>query len=121
MRTHGLVIVLALLSAGCASAHRASTAGSSSPELSPLQSCETRELKLAGADVVVTANADGSAATIQVAGAPSATARKAALGAARSAFGCPRRDLQTVAHQSKWGLVTWTDPCGHPVSGSSSH
>lgn len=107
-----------LLGAGGCAARHAETAVSAaaSADLAPLHGCETRELTLAGADVVVAANADGTLATVSVAGAADASARAAALREALRIFGPVRRDTEIVARQSKWGLVTWTDRCGRPQS-----
>lgn len=120
MRKRVFAISLALTLAGCASAHRTAATGSPVPALAPLRACETRELTVDGTDVVVAANADGTAASIEVVGARSAAARNEVLRAVRGAFGPARRDPEAIAHQSKWGLVTWTDRCGHPVAGASA-
>ncbi|HKU81776.1 MAG TPA: hypothetical protein VJP76_06355 [Candidatus Tumulicola sp.] len=110
MRAAALMLTSLVALCGCAAARHASAANA---DLSALRPCETRTVTLDGADVVVAANADGSVATIAVpTSAPSAAE---ALRQARAVFGLPRVDTQRVAHQSKWGLVIWTDRCGRPV------
>ena len=69
-----------------------------------------------GTDVVVAANADGTAASMRPSGARNAAARNEVLRAVRARSG-PRGAIPgSIAHQSKWGLVTWTDRCGRPVA-----
>jgi hypothetical protein len=109
---------LILLCAACGQHRTDSDAGTVSPSPSPvpLQSCETRELNLDGADLVVQANADGSPASIIVVRAPNDDARAKALDAAHHAFGAPHRDGQMMQRTSKWGITTLADACGRPVS-----
>lgn len=113
MRTGALLLTSLIALAGCASARHAGAASENAADFTALQPCETRTLMFDGATVVVTANADGSVASIAVPG--NAPSRAQALRQARAAFGAPRVDLERVARQSKWGLVTWTDRCGRPV------
>jgi len=121
VRANALVSVTLLVLAGCAGGHARSD-GSPSPQPSPdkLRSCETRELTLDGADVVVQANVDGSAASIVVVRAPSDDAREKALDDARDDFGDPSPDTRTKVEQIKDGLTQVTDLCGRPVVPSAS-
>ncbi|HEY5425315.1 MAG TPA: hypothetical protein VIJ77_02100 [Candidatus Tumulicola sp.] len=112
-----LLVALALAAAGCSGARHAADAESSpNAKPSPLSACETRALTLDGTIVVVAGNADGTLASVTVAGpAKSAAARAKALRAVRAAFGPPLRDSAVIEHTSKWGLTTYADRCGHPV------
>jgi hypothetical protein len=119
VRTHHLLQLAALFAlTACASNHRstaaqAATAAQSSP--APLHGCETRELTLDDADIVVNGNIDGTLASYVIVRAPSPSTRARAIVDVRNDFGLPRPDTQIIAHQSKWGLTTYTDRCGHPV------
>ena len=115
-RLAALAACLLGAASGCVARHAETVSAAASADLAPLHGCETRELTLAGADVVVSANADGTLATVAVAGATAARDRAAALREALRVFGPVRRDTEIVARQSKWGLVTWTDRCGRPQS-----
>ncbi len=114
----GLIgIALALVVTGCANGRRASSAEASpNAAPSPLAACETRELTLGGADLVIAGNADGTLASVTVVRVANATDRKKALHAVRVAFGPALRDTAVIAHASKWGLTTWTDRCGRAVA-----
>lgn len=113
-----LFVALALAGAGCSGARHAADARSSpNARPSPLSSCETRALTLDGTTVVVAGNADGTLASVTVAGpVKSAAARAKVLRQVRAAFGPPLRDSAVVEHTSKWGLTMYTDRCGHPVA-----
>ncbi|MBV8118226.1 MAG: hypothetical protein JOZ01_09620 [Candidatus Eremiobacteraeota bacterium] len=115
MRTRAsLAIVLALAVTGCTTSHRA--ANSSDAELSPLGSCETRVISLPGTQLVVNANADASLGSVRVVHAAGDAERDRALATVNRAFGRAHPDTSVVARQSKWGLTTFTDPCGRPVT-----
>ena len=121
MRPYALLSLAALALAACSHAHDdASNGASASASPPPLRSCETRELKLDGADLIVQANIDGSPATIDVASAPDDGVRAKAAAEARAAFGEPRLDPRTTTKPNKWGIIQITDMCGHPVSAAPS-
>jgi len=86
----------------------------------PLRSCEVRALSLDGADVIVDANADGSAASIVVVHAPDKAARSKAYDDAVHDFGDPHPDTRTQMRQFKDGLTRLTDYCGRPVMPSAT-
>jgi hypothetical protein len=109
----GLSLIFALT--GCAHGHHAAADASPAAALGALGACETRDLHLDDAHLIVSANADGTPTSILVIGAASPEAAAQAQRQAEHAFGSPHRDTEAVAHQSKWGLVTWTDRCGHPL------
>jgi len=83
-----------------------------------LQSCETRELSLDGANLVVQANVDQTPASIIVVRAPDDDTRAKAFQDARKLFGDPHPDDRTQSRQYKWGLVQVVDMCGRPVMAS---
>lgn len=114
----GLIgIALALVVTGCANGRRASGAEASpNAASSPLAACETRELTLGGADLVIGGNADGTLASVTVVKVANAADRKRALRDVRATFGPTVRDTAVIAHASKWGLTTWTDRCGRAVA-----
>lgn len=119
MRTHYLLLTLALLAACSGHAQNdASPAPNATP--SPLAACEIRELNLDGADLVVQANLDGTAASITVVKSPDDDVRTKAFQDAVKFFGTPRPDTRTQTRQYKWGLTQLTDMCGRPVIGSPS-
>ncbi len=105
------VLVVAL--GACTSSHHAPQSPSASPSV--LVSCETRVMTVDGAEIVVTANVDGSLASVEIVNEPNLAAGTRAIDDAVHAFGPVRRDSHVVARQSKWGLATLTDPCGRPV------
>jgi hypothetical protein len=106
------VLIVAL--GACASSHHGAQ---SSPSASPsaLGSCETRVMTVDGAEIVVTANVNGSLASVEIVNEPNHATGTRAVDDAVHAFGPVRRDSRVVARQSKWGLATLTDPCGRPV------
>jgi hypothetical protein len=108
-----LCLIFALTA--CARGRHAAVDASPAAALGPLGACETRDLQLDDAHLVVSANADGTPTSILVIGAASPEAAAQAQRQAERAFGPPHRDAEAIAHQSKWGLVTWTDRCGHPL------
>jgi hypothetical protein len=116
MRAYAVLALAALVlaSVDCAGARHAAADSRTvfPPRLHP---CETRELTVDGADIVVASNADASLASVRVVKAPNAIARREALHDVHGALGPVQRDASVVAHQSKWGLTTWTDRCGNPV------
>lgn len=120
MRTYALFSVAALSLLAACTGSRADDAASASPSPlaspAPLRACETRELTIDGADVVVQANVDRTLGAIVVAHADDDTIRTHALADAAKLFGEPHPDTRTTQRQSKWGLIQITDPCGRPVS-----
>jgi hypothetical protein len=85
-----------------------------------MQSCESRELSLDGADLVVQSNVDRTLASIVVIRAPDDDARAKAFEDARKYFGDPHPDKRTQSRQFKWGLTQIVDMCGRPVMPASS-
>jgi hypothetical protein len=119
MRTNALVgVTLALAVAGCVGSRHATTAPRN-VSLVPLGSCETRVLSLRGADLVVNANADSTLASVRVVNATNHLARDQALATVYHTFGAVHLDTDVVARESKWGLATWTDRCGRPITFTS--
>ncbi len=115
MRTYALLaITLAITIAGCTSSRHVTSA--SKPALSALAPCESREVSLDGADAVVTSNADSTLASVHFVDGASVAARRQALVTMYRAFGTIHVDTGLVARSSKWGLATWTDRCGRPVT-----
>lgn len=114
MRYALVAITFALAIGGCATARRGPAAQNTA--LSQLGSCETRVISLPGAELVVNANADGTLAAVRLIRAAGHAARYEALATVHRAFGPAHPDAGLVARQSKWGLTTWTDPCGRPVT-----
>ena len=114
MRSHALLAVaLAVVTAGCG-ARRAATAPSQ--DLSPLAACESREITLDGADVLLTSNADSSLASVHVRNVTNDALRRDVLRDVYRTFGVIHVDTETVAKSNKWGLTTWTDRCGRPIT-----
>ncbi len=103
--------VAALLCA-CGGNHAAAT-GSLTQTLQP---CETREVTLDGATLVLHVNADAKLGTVEVASAPDAAQRAAALADIEKTFGQPHPDNRVMQRPGKWGLSVLTDPCGHVVT-----
>lgn len=124
MRTYALFSVAALSLLAACTGSRADDAASASPSPlaspAPLRACETRELTIDGADVVVQANVDRTLGAIVVAHADDDAARTHALADAAKLFGEPHPDTRTTERPSKWGLVAVTDMCGRTVTPSSS-
>lgn len=120
MRTHHLLLALALALAACSghAGNDASPAPNATP--SPLAACEVRELHLDGAELVVQANLDGTAASIVIVRSPNDDVRAKAFQDAVKFFGEPHPDTRTMTRQYKWGLTQLTDMCGRPVIGSPS-
>lgn len=115
MRTIALCsVTVAALLAGCNAAHR--NAAASATALAALTPCESREITLDGADVLLTANADSSLASVHVVDTAGEPARRKALEDVYRRFGQTRADTAVVAHTTKWGLTTWTDRCGRPIT-----
>jgi hypothetical protein len=116
MRTYALLgMTLTLVLAGCTSSRHVASASHNVP-LTPLGSCETRVVTLDGVDLVLNANADSSLASVRVVKAANGASSREALSAIYRAFGSVRADTDLVARSSKWGLATWTDRCGRPVT-----
>ena len=113
MRLAALAFVLLVVA--CSHAHRTARTPGPSPSPPPLGSCETRIVDVDGAQAVITSNADGSLASVEIVKAPDAATRVKAIDDATHYFGPVRRDTRVVARQSRWGLTTYTDPCGRPV------
>jgi hypothetical protein len=122
MRAPTLVCAVALLALSACAAQRAQA--TSSPDATrspvPLQACETRELTMDGADLVIQANVDQTVASILVVRAPDDDARAKAFEDARKVFGDPRPDNRTQSRQYKWGLTQLVDMCGRPVMPSNA-
>lgn len=115
MRAFALVaLALAPLLAGC-NGHR-SDASASNAELAPLAPCESREITLDDADVLLTSNADSSLASVHVRGTTNDAIRRDVLKDVYRTFGTIRIDTSVIARTSKWGLTTWTDRCGRPIT-----
>ena len=99
----------------CSSTKQAAQSPNASP--APLRSCELRALTIDAAELIVESNADGTLASVTVVKAPDEATRVEAIDDVLRRFGPARRDARIVAHQSRWwGLTTYTDPCGHPVT-----
>ena len=109
-----LVVALAALLAGCTGQRR--NANASNAELSPLGPCESREIALDGADVLLTSNSDSSLASVHVRGVSGDPVRRDVLKDVYRTFGTIRIDTSVIARTSKWGLTTWTDRCGRPIT-----
>ena len=120
MRTQVFVLVTLLVPAACGGAHSDSTkaeqANSSAPTPLPLRVCETRELTLDGVDMVLTANIDGTLASMTIVRAPDRDAEDKAVAEVRKLFGVPRSDTRTQTSANKWGIVGTTDLCGRPTA-----
>src|SRR5580658_10369404 len=118
MRTNVSVRAVALIAltscSGVAHSQSAAAPGAAASP-APLQACETRELTLDGADVVVQSNVDSTAASILVVRAPNDDVRAKAFEDARKIFGDPRPDQRTQSRQFKWGLTQVVDMCGRPA------
>ena len=119
------VALLALASAlaGCAARKPAGGTQSSAspsplPSLAPLQSCETRELRYDGAEVLLVANVDRTLASLTVVASRSAAARKRATAEIEAQLGTPHLDTRVEQRPWKDGLVELTDPCGRLVTPS---
>ena len=91
-----------------------SAGADAAPAFAPLRSCETRELSIDGADVIVVGNADARPGSITVSG-PDERARAEARNAIVRAFGEPSPDPRTFQRQWKYGLVRVTDACGRVI------
>ena len=115
MRTHVLVLLTLAAVAGCGG-NRAQSSAEASPSPSPLRACETREVTLDGVDMVLQANIDGTPSSMTIVHAADRDAQDKAVEEARKLFGAPHPDARTMTHQSKWGIVEITDPCGRPVT-----
>ena len=121
MRTNPYVqLTLLLLVTGCAAHQHPASDASPLPSPAPLQSCETRELTVDGADVVVHANIDSTLGSAVVLRAPSEDARTAALADVQRFFGTLSPETRTVTTLNKWGVPLVTDPCGRPVEPTPS-
>lgn len=66
--------------------------------------------------MLVQTNIDGTPAQFTIVHAPNRDAQDKAVEDARKAFGDPHRDPRMMTHQSKWGILEFTDACGRPVS-----
>ena len=120
VRRYLVPIFAAVVLASCSSASNASdsSGATASPDAtpSPLKACETREVTLDGADLVVTANADATLSSVRVVDSNDNAASTAAEQSAERAFGPLHRDTRVIAHQNKWGLTTFSDECGRPAT-----
>jgi len=115
-----LQLILLLATAGCAAHRSADATATPIPSPAPLASCETRELTIDGADIVVHANLDATLGSAVVLRAPSEDARNAVLADVQRIFGSIVPDTRTVTTLNKWGVPLVTDPCGRPVTLSAS-
>lgn len=107
-----LALVLAVETAGCGGQRHTAV----SKDLSPLTPCESREIRLDGADVLLTSNSDSSLASVHVRNAANDAIRRDVLRDVYRTFGAIHIDTETVARSNKWGLTTWTDRCGRPIT-----
>jgi len=108
-----LALALVTVVAGCAN-QRHDTAESKA--LSALQPCESREITLDGADVLLTSNADSTLASVHVADSASEAVRRDILKDVTRTLGAIHIDTGVVERTTKWGLTTWTDRCGRPIT-----
>ena len=106
-------VALLVVPAGCTGQRRDAA---SSQALSPLTPCESREIALDGADVLLTSNADSSLASVHLRGPATELERRQVLRDVYRTFGVMHVDTDVVARTSKWGLTTWTDRCGRPIT-----
>ncbi len=127
MRPHPyLPIALIVLSGtlfGCARQREPAAAqAGDSPKpratIAPLQSCETRELRYDGSEVMLVANADRSLASLTVVASRSDAARARAVAEIEAQLGMPHPDTRIEQRPWKDGLVELTDPCGRLVTPS---
>ena len=117
------VALLACAIAGCAAREPASGTQSSAapsplPSIAPLQSCETRELRYDGAEVLLVANVDRTLASLTVVASRSEAARRRAVAEIEAQLGTPHLDTRVEQRPWKDGLVELTDPCGRLVTPS---
>ncbi len=119
---------LATAFTGCSS-RDASASASPSPDAAaapagvsttpvPLRPCESVELRVDDADVVLSTNPDGTLASVSVI-APTPHLRELALADVRSRYGEARPDTRVLSHQSKWGIPILTDSCGRSVKSAA--
>ncbi len=108
-----LALALAVATAGCGGQRHAAAL---SKDLSPLTPCESREITLDGGDVLLTSNADSSLASVHVRNAANDAIRRDVLRDVYRTFGAIHIDTETIARSNKWGLTTWTDRCGRPIT-----
>lgn len=114
MRTYAwLALALAVTAAGCTGERHSAAL---SKDLSALTPCESREISLDGADVLLTSNVDSSLASVHVRNAANESVRRDVLRDVYRTFGVVHIDTETVARSTKWGLTTWTDRCGRPIT-----
>ena len=101
------------------SAHRGTAADATQSPLAspaPLLSCEARELRIDGVDMIVQANVDATLGTIVIVRAPDDAARARAIAEAQSIFGRLEPDNRRMNTPNKWGFPVITDPCGRPLT-----
>jgi hypothetical protein len=116
VRAHAVLPIALASLVACAGSHAESSASSSpTASPSPLRSCEIREFSLDGADLVVQANVDGTAASIVIVHASDDDARAKAYADAVKDFGDPAPDTRTQMRQLKDGLMQPADLCGRPI------
>jgi hypothetical protein len=106
-----LALVLAVSAAGCSGQRR----DGKDAALAPLTPCESREISFDGADVLLTSNADSTLASVHVRDSNEAVRRDVLKDVYRT-FGSIHIDTDVVARTSKWGLTTWADRCGRPIT-----
>ncbi len=122
---HLSIALIALSGAfvGCAQqrepvAARAALSPAPLATIAPLQSCETRELRYDGSEVVLVANVDRSLASLTVVASRSDAARKRTVAEIEAQLGTPHPDTRIEQRPWKDGLVELTDPCGRLVTPS---
>jgi len=126
MRPHSYVPVILLsfgfiLSSCAGDAQKNVSSGASpaaTPTIAPLRSCETREFRYRGADVVLVANVNGTLSSLTVIAARSMHARERAMSSIVAQLGAPHPDTSVEQRPWKDGLIELTDPCGRVVTPS---
>ena len=109
------MLAATVLAATACSGARQAAAGTASASPAPLGACETRITDFDGVGAVITSNADGTLASVDIIKAANAAARAKAVDDAVHYFGPVHRDTRVMVRQSKWGLSVLTDSCGRPV------
>ena len=66
--------------------------------------------------MLLTSNVDSLLASVHVRNAANESVRRDVLRDVYRTFGVVHIDTETVARSTKWGLTTWTDRCGRPIT-----